>query len=451
MPDDPMLRVLLADDNLIVRAGVRALLEAAGDIAVVGVAASYDELVEAAVALEPQVVVTDIRMPPTLTDEGIRAARLIRKQHPGTGIVILSQYDEPEYAIALLGEGAAGYAYLLKDRVAEGDQLFRAVRAVGSGGSMLDPRIVDALARPVAEGSGLTPAESQLLRMVAEGRPMKAIAVTLQSTPATVSDDIERVFLKLAQQASAGTHGALQQLRLLHLAIVDREEQGETLSRFLPRGVAAKLREDEVKIGESEQLTVTVLTSDIRGYTTISEKADPSVLARQLHEHRTEMDRGLLSEGGTVMQFVGDAVMAVFGAPVADADHAERALRAALLMHSGQALINERWEAEGLPAFHLGIGISTGVVAALLLGSKERLEYTVVGDAVNLSQRLQQWAEPGETVLSEPTYAALTAPPEMQRIEPALVKGRKAMVGGYRLPAAREAHARHQLAPARRR
>jgi class 3 adenylate cyclase/ActR/RegA family two-component response regulator len=433
---DPTLRVVLADDNLIVRAGVRALLEAADDIEVVGVAASYDELVEAAVALEPQVVVTDIRMPPTLTNEGIRAARLIRKQHPGTGIVILSQYDEPEYAIALLGEGAAGYAYLLKDRVAEGDQLSRAVRAVGSGGSMLDPRIVDALATPVAEGSGLTHAESQLLRMVAEGRPMKAIAVTLQSTPATVSDDIERVFLKLAQQASAGTHGALQQLRLLHLAIVDREEQGETLSRFLPRGVADKLRDQDVKVGESERLTVTVLTSDIRGYTTISEKADPSVLAHQLHEHRTEMDRGLLTEGGTVMQFVGDAVMAVFGAPVAEPDHAERALRAALLMHSGQASINERWEAEGLPPFHLGIGISTGEVAALLLGSQERLEYTVVGDAVNLSQRLQQWAEPGETVLSEPTYAALTAPPDMQRIEPALVKGRTATVGGYRVAAA---------------
>src|SRR5438270_3181219 len=219
VPNDPTLRVLLADDNLIVREGVRALLDAAGDIEVVGVAASYDELVDAATALEPQVVVTDIRMPPTLTDEGIRAARLIRKQHPGTGIVILSQYDEPEYAIALLGEGAAGYAYLLKDRVAEGDQLSRAVREVGSGGSMLDPRIVDALATPVAEGGGLTPAESQLLRMVAEGRPIKAIAVTLQSTPATVSDDIERVFLKLAQQASAGTHGALQRLRLLHLAI----------------------------------------------------------------------------------------------------------------------------------------------------------------------------------------------------------------------------------------
>jgi class 3 adenylate cyclase len=350
--------------------------------------------------------------------------------------VILSQYDEPEYAIALLSEGAAGYAYLLKDRVAEGDQLSRAVREVGTGGSMLDPKIVDALASPVAEGGGLTGTESQLLRMVAEGRPIKAIAVTLQSTPAAVADDIERVFLKLAEQASAGTHGALQRLRLLHLAIVDREEQGETLSRFLPSGVAEKLRGQDVKLGESERLTVTVLTSDIRGYTTISEMADPSVLARQLHEHRSEMNKGLLSEGGTVMQFVGDAVMAVFGAPVPEPDHAERALRAARLMHSGQAAINVRWEAEGLPAFHLGIGISTGDVAALLLGSDERLEYTVVGDAVNLSQRLQQWAEPGETVLSEPTYAALTDPPEMQRIEPALVKGRTATVGGYRVAAA---------------
>src|SRR5207302_7871638 len=337
VPDNHKIRVFLADDNLIVREGVRALLATAPDIEVIGVAGSYQELVDGAEKAAPQVLVTDIRMPPSFQREGIEAAKEVRKRHPGTGIVILSQYDEPEYAIALLGEGAAGYAYLLKDRVADGDQLFRAVREVGSGGSMLDPRIVDALATPVAEGGGLTPVESHLLRLVAEGRPIKAIAVTLKSTPATVSDDIERVFLKLAQQASAGTHGALERLRLLHLAIVDREEQGETLSRFLPRGVADKLRGQDVKVGESERLTVTVLTSDIRGYTTISEKADPSVLARQLHEHRSEMNRGLLSEGGTVMQFVGDAVMAVFGAPVAEPDHASRALRAARLMHSGQA------------------------------------------------------------------------------------------------------------------
>jgi adenylate cyclase len=128
MPLEPSIRVVLADDNLIVREGVRALLSISGDVEVVGVAGDYDELLAGAAEHLPQVVVTDIRMPPNFTDEGIRAARIVRKQHPGTGIVILSQYDEPEYAISLLSEGAAGYAYLLKDRVAEGDQLARCVR-----------------------------------------------------------------------------------------------------------------------------------------------------------------------------------------------------------------------------------------------------------------------------------------------------------------------------------
>src|SRR5665213_793269 len=187
MPEDAGIRVVLADDNLIVREGVRALLQLAGDIEVVGVAGDYDELVAGADAMTPQVVVTDIRMPPNFIDEGIRAARLIRKQHPGTGIVILSQYDDPEYAISLLSEGAAGYAYLLKDRVAEGDQLSRAVREVSTGGSMIDPRIVNALTSPVTEAGGLTSAEERLLAMVAQGRPIKAIAVGLRSTPEAVS------------------------------------------------------------------------------------------------------------------------------------------------------------------------------------------------------------------------------------------------------------------------
>ena len=123
------------------------------------------------------------------------------------------------------------------------------------------------------------------------------------------------------------------------------------------------------------------------------------------------MNHALLGENGTVMQFVGDAVMAVFGAPFPQPDQCERAVAAADAMHTRQAELNARWEAKGLPPFHLGIGVSTGDVAAALLGSDERLEYSVVGDAVNLAQRLQQWAEGGQTVLSEPTYAALTAAP----------------------------------------
>jgi class 3 adenylate cyclase/ActR/RegA family two-component response regulator len=433
MPTDAGIRVVLADDNLIVREGVRALLHLAGDIEVVGVAGDYDELVAGADAMTPQVVVTDIRMPPNFTDEGIRAARLIRKQHPGTGIVILSQYDDPEYAISLLSEGAAGYAYLLKDRVAEGDQLFRAVREVSTGGSMLDPRIVNALTSPVTEAGGLTSAEEKLLAFVAQGRPIKAIAVGLRSTPEAVSDAVEQLFLKLAQEASGGTAGALQRLRMLHKAIVDREEQGESLSRMLPGGIAQKLREQGVKPGETERLTVTVLMSDIRAYSTIAEFADPSALAAQLHEHRAEMNGALLAEDGTVMQFVGDAVMAVFGAPFPQEDQADRAVRAAEAMHARQAAVNARWEAKGLPAFHLGIGISTGDVAAALLGSEERLEYSVVGDAVNLAQRLQQWAQGGQTVLSEPTHAGLSHPPAAERLAPELVKGRQTPVGAYRV------------------
>jgi class 3 adenylate cyclase len=133
------------------------------------------------------------------------------------------------------------------------------------------------------------------------------------------------------------------------------------------------------------------------------------------------------------MQFIGDAVMAVFGAPIPQDDHADRALDAARAMHAAQAAVNERWAAEALPAFGLGIGLSTGEVAAALLGSEERLEYTVVGDVVNLSQRLQQWAAAGETVLSEATMTSLTAPVETEALEPALVKGRQTPVVAHRL------------------
>src|ERR1041385_5909331 len=126
----PRITVFLADDNLIVREGVRALLALEPDIEIVGTAADYAGLVEGAEAAAPQVLVTDIRMPPSFTREGIDAAKEVRKRHPGTGVVVLSQYDDPEYSISLLSEGAAGYAYLLKDHVADGDQLLKAIRAV---------------------------------------------------------------------------------------------------------------------------------------------------------------------------------------------------------------------------------------------------------------------------------------------------------------------------------
>src|SRR5256885_6243208 len=177
------ISVLLADDSLIVREGLRALLGTTDDLDVVGVAGDYLELVARSEELAPHVIVTDIRMPPTFQREGIDGAQLVRKRHPGTGIVILSQFDDPEYAVALLSEGASGCAYLLKDSVAAGDQLARAIRTVSSGGSLLDPKIVGGMVRPPG-AAVLSPAEEELLAWVAGGRPVQEVAIKGRATGA---------------------------------------------------------------------------------------------------------------------------------------------------------------------------------------------------------------------------------------------------------------------------
>jgi len=428
------ISVFLADDNLIVREGVKALLDLEDDLEIVGQAADYDGLVAGAKATNPNVIVTDIRMPPDFSREGIEAAKEVRRRHPGTGVVILSQFDDPDYAISLLSDGAAGYAYLLKDRVGEGNQLARAVREVAAGGSVLDPKIVEGLTTPVRQDATLSAEEESLLQMVAEGRTVNAIAGHLDTTPAAANTAIEDLFKRLAEGLTSGSADSLKRLRLLQKAIVDRKEQGESLSRLLPGGIAAQIIDGGRLPGETEELVVTVLMSDIRGYTAIAEHADPSVLAGQLNEHRSAMNGAILGHGGTVMQFVGDAVMAVFGAPVAQADHAALSVEAAIAMHAAQHELNARWQSEGKEPFGLGIGLSTGLVAAALLGSEDRLEYSLVGDTVNLTQRLQQWAEPGETVLSLPTWEALVDPPDADELEASIVKGRETPVGAYRVP-----------------
>ncbi|HEY8826340.1 MAG TPA: adenylate/guanylate cyclase domain-containing protein [Jatrophihabitantaceae bacterium] len=428
------ITVLLADDNLIVREGVRALLQRDPSVEVVGVAGDYDELISQAMALCPQVLVTDIRMPPTFQDEGIEGAKEVRKRLPGTGIVVLSQYDSPEYAVSLLSSGAAGYAYLLKDRLADSDQLARAIREVASGGSMLDPEIVQALVSPARAEGALSDEQESLLRHVAEGRPVKAIATTLGATPEAVNDAIEDLFLTLARGASAGQADALRRLRLLHTAILEREEQGQTLSRLLPGGLAEKLRTDRGAVDRTERLTVTVLMSDVRGYSGIAERSDPAVLAGQLNAHRKQMNAAILTEGGTVMQYVGDAVMAVFGAPDPHPGHATGAVRAAVAMHKLQGELDGVWADEGLAPFGLGIGLSTGEVAAALLGSAERLEYTLVGDTVNLAQRLQDLARPaGLTVANEATVLLADDEWEWDSLGDCVMKGREATVAAYRL------------------
>jgi len=345
-----VITVLLADDNIIVREGVRALLSREHDIEVIAVAADYDELLAEASRTTPQVVVTDIRMPPDFRREGIEAAQMVRKRQPGTGVVILSQYDDPEYAVSLLAEGSAGYGYLLKQHVADGDQLARAVRAVATGGTSLDPTIVDALMEPVQDDS-LSCADQELLAMVASGMPIKAIAVTRGVPPEAAASEVE------------------------HLAEV----------------------------------------------------------ARQLNEHRAAMNTAILEADGTVMQFVGDAVMAVFGAPLPQPDHPAKALAAALAMHLAQDAVNRAWRNAGSPQFPIGIGLSTGQAAAAMLGSPEHLEYTLVGDTVNLAQRLQQWSQAGQTTLSESTWRALVDKPDAEELPMADVKGRARPIRAWRV------------------
>lgn len=299
---------------------------------------------------------------------------------------------------------------------------------------MLDPRIVESLTEPISTNENLNAQEQKLVSCIAEGTPIKAIAVMMETTPADIDTRIEKLWVKLAAGVNSGNGNAINQLKTLQRAIAAREEQGEELSRLLPGGVAERLREGGHEIGETEDMEVTVLMADIRGYSGIAERTEPSALAGQLNRHRALMNHAIIENRGTVMQFVGDAVMAVFGAPEPLEHHADRAVEAAGAMHIAQAELNSAWADEGLDAFGLGIGLSTGEVAAALLGSEERLEYTIVGDVVNLSQRLQQWADAGETILSEPTWGAIEAKPEVDILDPELVKGRSRAVQAYRFP-----------------
>lgn len=196
------LRLVLADDHYLVREGMSRLLEAQPDIEVVAACGDLDSLLAAVEAELPDVVVTDIRMPPTGTDEGIRAADLLRESHPQIGVVVLSQYADPRYALPLLEHGTEGRAYLLKERVDDVEQLVGAIRAVAEGGSFVDPKVVEAL---VAENArtersplhDLTPRERDVLREMASGKNNAAIAATLFLTERSVEKVIHSIFLKL--------------------------------------------------------------------------------------------------------------------------------------------------------------------------------------------------------------------------------------------------------------
>ncbi|HLL85686.1 MAG TPA: response regulator transcription factor [Thermoleophilaceae bacterium] len=201
------MRVVIADDSVLLREGVARLLEDAG-FEVVGQAGDGEDLVRKVGAHKPDAAVVDLRMPPTHTDEGLRAAKRIRERQPGTGVLVLSQYAEEEYATQLLADGAEGVGYLLKDRVADVDGFADAVRRVAEGGSALDPEIVQLMLGRRRDESleELTAREREVLALMAEGLSNQAIGENLVITEQAVEKHVTSIFGKLGLSATSETH-----------------------------------------------------------------------------------------------------------------------------------------------------------------------------------------------------------------------------------------------------
>jgi len=203
--------VVFAEDNYLVREGTAALLADASEVELVATASDLEGLLAAVETHMPDVVLTDIRMPPSNTTEGIVAARRIRSDHPGIGVLVLSQYSEEDYAFELLKDGAAGLGYLLKERVADLDELVRALREVARGGSVLDPRIVEGLVTrkerlahsPLAQ---LTDREREVLGQMAQGKNNAAIAKGMFLTERAVEKHINSLFHKLGLSEETDVH-----------------------------------------------------------------------------------------------------------------------------------------------------------------------------------------------------------------------------------------------------
>lgn len=203
------MRVLVADDVALLREGLARLLTEAG-FEVVGLAADADELLALVAETKPDVAIVDIRMPPTNTDDGLRAAKRIREEWPGTGVIVLSQYVRPSYAFELLAGGTEGVGYLLKERVSNLDELATSVRTVGAGGTVLDPSVVSQLVDRTKGGDDplneLTEREREVLSLMAEGKTNKAIGQTLWISEHTVEKHVKSIFGKLLLPANADDH-----------------------------------------------------------------------------------------------------------------------------------------------------------------------------------------------------------------------------------------------------
>jgi DNA-binding NarL/FixJ family response regulator len=202
------LRVVIAEDSILLREGIASLLGQAG-FEIVGQSSTAEDLLLKVRSYKPDVAIVDIRMPPNQSDEGLGAAKAIREQHPGVGVLVLSQYVEPSYAMELIADDAEGVGYLLKDRVSDVDEFTSSVRRVAEGGSALDPAIVTQLVgrrRGDDPIESLTPREREVLELMAEGRSNQSIAQQLVVTERAVEKHVTSIFGKLRLPASAQDH-----------------------------------------------------------------------------------------------------------------------------------------------------------------------------------------------------------------------------------------------------
>jgi DNA-binding NarL/FixJ family response regulator len=227
------IRVVLGEDSYIVREGLRQLLASAEGIEIAAECADADSLLREIEDRRPDVVLTDIRMPPTQTDEGIRLAARLREEHPEIGVVVLSQYAEPGYVLALLDSGSDGRAYLLKERVHDRAQLVAAIETVAAGGSVIDPKIVELLVAAKAHNersllAQLTPRELQVLAAIAEGKSNTAISESMVLTKRAVEKHINAIFLKLnlSHAQDAGDVSPRVKAALLFLSEPDVDVEG---------------------------------------------------------------------------------------------------------------------------------------------------------------------------------------------------------------------------------
>jgi adenylate cyclase len=292
----------------------------------------------------------------------------------------------------------------------------RAIREVARGGSAIDPAIA---ARLSGRQETFDP-DREILDLMAQGMGYADMAERLGTTQESIDGRVTELFERLSAEAGRGASHAVDQLKKLHAAVVDRESSAKALRSFVPSQVAERIGATPL---EQQELEATILFSDIRGFSAMAERLTARQVADLLARHLSAMAEVVLAHGGTIDKFAGDAVMAVFGAPDPVPDHAGRALRCALDMQARQAALNEESAGDGHEPLHIGIGVNTGTVVAGTVGGGGRLEYTVLGDAVNVAQRIQTEAGPGEIMATAATVAAAPDVPS-EPVGLVAVKGR---------------------------